>query len=94
LLSNRRDNSVQERLEEVPLPGTPRTKQPSRMPRVLHRRGLWKEILASCICVSVGVLHPLATEASKSGKVFTCQKDRSADGSVLCTTDSTATAGT
>jgi len=34
------------------------------------------------------VLHPLATEASKSGKVFTCQKDLGTDESVLCTTDS------
>jgi hypothetical protein len=55
---------------------------------MFQRRGFLKELLASCVCVSVGVLHPLATEASKSGKVFTCQKDQSADGSVLCTTDS------
>jgi len=39
------------------------------------------------------VLHPLATEASKSGKVFTCQEDLSADEPVLCTTDSDRDSG-
>ncbi|CAK0860233.1 unnamed protein product [Prorocentrum cordatum] len=84
----RRDKPIHQNLEEVAPLQPPRVKSPLRLPRLLQRRGLWKEVLASCVCVSVGVLHPLATEASKSGKVFTCQRDPSEDEPVLCTTDS------
>jgi len=88
LVNNRRDKPIHQNLEEVAPLQPPRVKSPLRLPRLLQRRGLWKEVLASCVCVSVGVLHPLATEASKSGKVFTCQRDPSEDEPVLCTTDS------